>query len=128
MDVKSYDSLGDLKKDANEQSNDTYFRDEDPTESTSAEGAEAVTGTLQVGDKESLLLYFGEESGDYAAWCFENDSDAGRAILAAGEAGQKFEVTGKIDYEAGCFVPGLEADLSASGRIESVESVSVLAE
>ncbi len=122
MSVTSYPSIDDLKAERNEQSIETYYRDPDPTEAT----AEAVTGTLQVGERESVILYFGEESGDYAAWCFENDSAAGKRILAACENGQECEVTGTIDYEAGCKVPGLEANLSASGKITSVESVSLI--
>lgn len=89
---------------------------------------ETVSGTLQVGEKESVVLYFGAESGDYAAYCFENDSEGGKKILAACEKDQKCEVTGMIDYDAGCTVPGLEADLSASGKITSVDSVKVLAD
>lgn len=122
MSLKSYASLDDLEAGRNEQSIETYYRDPDPTESA----AESVSGTLQVGEKESVILYFGEESGDYAGWCFENDSPAGKQILSACKDGQSVEVTGTIDYEAGCKVPGLEADLSASGKITSVEAVSLI--
>jgi hypothetical protein len=44
------------------------------------EKAEKISGELQVGKAESVILYLGEESGDYAAYCFANDSEAGRAI------------------------------------------------
>jgi len=83
-------------------------------------------GELQVGKTESVILYFGEESGDYAGYCFANDSEAGKAILAACKDRQQCKVTGTIDGSAPCKVPGLEADLSASGRINAVKSVKPL--
>jgi len=85
-----------------------------------------IQGELQVGKNESVILYFGKESGDYAGYCFTNDSEAGRAILAACKDRAQCEVTGKIDYEGGCKVPGLEAELSASGKIVNVESAKSL--
>jgi len=80
-----------------------------------------IEGQLQVGKTNSVILYFGGESGDYAGYCFENDSDAGKAILAACKDKQQCQVTGTVDDSA-CKVPGLEADLSASGHILSVTS------
>jgi hypothetical protein len=65
------------------------------------------------------------ESGDYAAYCFTNDSEAGRAILAACKDGDECEVKGTVD-DYKCKVPGLEADLSASGKIVKVASVKSL--
>lgn len=88
--------------------------------------SDKVDGELQVGKTESVILYVGKESGDYAGYCFNNDSEAGRAILAACKDRERCEVTGKIDYEAGCKVPGLEADLSSSGRIVKVASARKL--
>lgn len=85
-----------------------------------------VEGELQVGKSESVILYVGKESGDYAGYCFINDSDAGRAILAACKDRTQCEVVGKIDYESSCKVPGLEADLSSSGRILKVSSAKSL--
>lgn len=82
-----------------------------------------IQGELQVGKTESVILYVGKETGDYAGYCFTNDSEAGRAILAACKNRAQCEVTGKVDYEGGCKVPGLEADLSSSGKIVKVESV-----
>jgi hypothetical protein len=87
---------------------------------------QTVSGELQVGKTESVILYFGEESGDYAGYCFANDSDAGRAILAACKNGEQCEVAGTVDSESACKVPGLEANLSASGKITKVESVKSL--
>lgn len=85
--------------------------------------ADEISGELQVGKTDSVILYFGEESGDYAAYCFPNDSEAGRAILTACKDKQQCEVKGKVDHEAACQVPGLEADLSAKGKILKVNSV-----
>ena len=82
-----------------------------------------IQGELQVGKSESVILYVGKETGDYAGYCFTNDAEGGRAILAACKDKEQCEVIGKVDYESGCRVPGLEADLSASGKIVKVESV-----
>ena len=90
------------------------------------ERVENIRGQLQVGKTESVILYLGEESGDYAAYCFANDSEAGRAIMAACKNGERCEFSGDVNYEGGCKVPGLEADLSASGKILKVESVKSL--
>ena len=83
--------------------------------------AEQIQGELQKGKTDSVILYVGEETGDYAAYCFANDSEAGRAILAACKDKERCEVMGTTG-EGACDVPGLEADLSASGRILKVES------
>jgi hypothetical protein len=87
--------------------------------------AETVQGELQVGKTESVILYVGKESGDYAAYCFTNDSEAGRVIMAACKDRDQCEVKGAIDDFA-CKVPGLEADLSASGKISRVLSAKSL--
>ena len=92
-----------------------------------AKGDESeVDGELQVGKTESVILYVGMESGDYAAYCFANASDAGKAILAACKDREQCKVAGTVDHEAACKVPGLEADLSDSGRITSVTSAKSL--
>lgn len=93
-----------------------------PAPTGKSEG-DRVQGELQVGKSESVILYVGRETGDYAAYCFANDSEGGRAILAACKDKEQCDVIGKVDYDSGCKVPGLEADLSASGRIVKVESV-----
>ena len=100
----------------------------DDTSPTRAGGAdvETIRGELQVGKSGSVILYFGEESGDYAAYCFANDSEAGRAILAACKDREQCEFSGEVDAEGGCKVPGLEADLSASGKVLKVVSVKSL--
>lgn len=90
---------------------------------TGKSGGDRVQGELQVGKSESVILYFGKESGDYAGYCFTNDSEGGRAILAACKDREQCDVVGKVDYDSGCKVPGLEADLSSSGKIVKVESV-----
>jgi hypothetical protein len=93
-----------------------------PTPAGSKSEGDKIEGELQVGKTESVILYVGKESGDYAGYCFTNDSDAGRAILAACKDRAQCEVIGTVDYEGGCKVLGLEADLSASGKILKVES------
>jgi hypothetical protein len=92
-----------------------------PTPAGDAEASD-IQGKLQVGKTESVILYVGMETGDYAAYCFANDSEAGRAILAACKDGEQCEVRGTVD-DYKCKVPGLEADLSSSGRISKVASV-----
>ncbi len=87
--------------------------------------AQKITGELQQGKTQSLILYVGMESGDYAAYCFPNDSEAGRAILAACKDKEQCEVKGEV-APGKCSVPGLEADLSDSGTIVKVESVKKL--
>lgn len=96
-----------------------------PAEADDSE-ADIVDGQLQVGKTESVILYVGEESGDYAGYCFTNDSEAGRAILAKCKDKEKCEVTGTVDHESECKVPGLEADLSDSGKITKVKSAKSL--
>jgi hypothetical protein len=96
-----------------------------PTPAADSEASE-VQGELQVGKTESVILYVGEETGDYAGYCFTNDSEAGRAILAACKDGERCSVKGTVDHEAGCEVPGLEATLSDKGKITKVESAKSL--
>lgn len=99
-----------------------------PTPAPAAQaGEDKVEGELQVGKTESAILYTGLQSGDYAGYCFTNDSEAGRAILAACKDREQCSITGKVDYEARCKVPDLEADLSSSGRILSVASAKRIA-
>lgn len=86
---------------------------------------EKVSGELQVGKAESVILYVGEETGDYAAYCFTNDSEAGRAVLAACKDKERCEVMATLG-EGTCKVPGLEATLSASFKISKVASAKSL--
>lgn len=86
---------------------------------------ETISGELQVGKAESVILYVGMESGDYAAYCFPNDSDTGRQILAACKDKGQCQVQAVVG-EGVCKVPGLEATLSASGRLTKVESVKAV--
>lgn len=95
-----------------------------PTPAGDAEASE-IQGELQTGKTESVILYVGMETGDYAAYCFANDSEAGRAILAACKDREQCAVTGTTD-DYKCKVPGLEADLSASSKIVKVQSVKSL--
>lgn len=91
----------------------------------SAPEGDTIQGELQTGKTDSVILYVGEETGDYAAYCFKNDSEAGKAILAKCKNGELCEVAGTTDGES-CKVPGLEADLSASFKITKVYSVKSL--
>jgi len=93
--------------------------------SASQSEVQQIRGELQVGKTQSLILYFGSESGDYASYCFANNSRAGRAILAACKNRQRCEVWATVS-EYACKVPGLEADLSSSAKIERVRSVKSL--
>src|SRR5688572_10323082 len=93
--------------------------------STSQSEVQQIQGELQVGRTQSLILYFGRESGDYAVYCFANNSRAGRAILAACRNRQRCEAWATVS-EYACKVPGLKADLSSSGKIERVRSVKSL--
>lgn len=87
--------------------------------------AQKIEGRYQSGKTESLILYVGMETGDYAAYCFDNDSEAGRAIAAACKNGEQCEVNAVMG-EGSCKVPGLEADLSDSGKIAKVVSAKSL--
>jgi hypothetical protein len=112
-------------------SNQTTVNNSAPVSNTTpapADQSEAsdIEGELQVGKTESVILYVGGESGDYAGYCFTNDSEAGRSILAACKDREQCAVTGTVDYQGGCKVPGLEATLSQSGRIMKVKSAKSL--
>jgi hypothetical protein len=73
------------------------------------------------------MVYVGEESGDFAAFCFANDSAAGRAISAACQDGDTCEFTGTVDQGIECKVDReTRKVLSASGRILSVKSAKSL--
>ncbi len=95
------------------------------TTPASSSEAQKIEGRYQTGKTESLILYVGMETGDYAAYCFDNESDAGRAIAAACKNGEQCEVNAEMG-EGSCKVPGLEADLSDSGRIAKVISAKSL--
>lgn len=95
-----------------------------PSQADESDASE-FQGELQVGKNESVILYVGMESGDYAAYCFANDSEAGRAILAACKNKERCQVRATVE-EARCEVPGLEADLSYSARVAKVLSVKSL--
>jgi hypothetical protein len=88
--------------------------------------ATEIDGQLHRGRTSSYILYFGPQSGDYAAYCFDNNSDVGRSILAACKDGDQCRVKGEITDDAACKAPGLEADLSARGRIVKINSVKSL--
>lgn len=103
----------------------TLFAQGVETKALSSDEAQEIQGELQVGEKQSVILYVGAESGDYAGYCFTNDSEAGRAILAACKNKGQCKVKATIEPSE-CKVPGLEADLSDSGRIVKVESAKAV--
>lgn len=103
----------------------TNKKTDEPTASDESE-SESIQGELQLGKTDSVILYFGEESGDYAGYCFVNNSEAGKKILASCKDKEQCEIKATIDGEGGCEVPGLEADLSASGKILTVSSARSL--
>ena len=124
-----------VKNDPTPASNTKTANDAKPAANTdkSSNGAkpadsdsENVSGELQTGKTESVILYVGMETGDYAAYCFTNDSDAGRAILAACKDNENCEVKATLGDGPTCKVPGLEATLSASFRISKVVSAKSL--
>lgn len=85
-------------------------------------------GTLHVGKTTApYIVYVGEESGDFAAFCFTKNSAVGRAILAACKDGGTCQFTGKVDQGAKCKVDrATQKVLSGSGKILSVTSVKSL--
>jgi hypothetical protein len=85
-------------------------------------------GTLHVGKTATpYLVYVGEESGDFAAFCFTKNSAVGRTILAACKDGATCQFTGKVDQGAKCKVDrATQKVLSGSGKILSVTSVKSL--
>ncbi|MBC7798958.1 MAG: hypothetical protein H7Z37_18970 [Pyrinomonadaceae bacterium] len=100
-------------------------------QSETVESSEAETvnykGELQVGKTDSVILYLGEESGDYAAFCFANKSTVGRKVLAACKNRGQCEFTGEVDFGSSCKVKGLQASLSASAKIVKINSVKTVA-
>ena len=58
--------------------------------------SETWEGKLVVGEEDSAIIYYGSESGDLAAFCFANNSAAGRAILAKCKHGEQCKFSGKI--------------------------------
>ena len=86
-------------------------------------------GSLSVGKTDSYILHVGQESGDFAALCFPNRSEVGRAILAACKKGAVCEFKGAVDQGAECkkVDKATRAVLSGSGKILSVESVRAVA-
>lgn len=81
------------------------------------------SGTLELGEIDSAIVYVGKETGDVAAYCFTNKSDIGRAILAACTKGEQCEVTGTIDGETACTIKD-ERELSSSGKIMTIKKVA----
>lgn len=85
--------------------------------------ASLSSGNLNVGKKDSAIMYVGGETGDVAAYCFANESEVAKQILAVCKNGDDCEVIGNVDYDFQCKVEGVENTLSSSGKITSVISV-----
>jgi hypothetical protein len=84
-------------------------------------------GTLHTGKTESYLVYVGEQSGDFAAFCFANASAAGKSVLAKCTDGATCQFAGKVDQGKTCKVDAeTQKVLSGSGRILTAASVKVL--
>jgi len=56
-------------------------------------------GKLIVGQKNSAIIYYGEESGDLVAFCFRNASKVGQAIFAKCRNGNFCKVTGQVESD-----------------------------
>jgi len=97
----------------------------DPDASQETNGAENFIGkgSLKRGATDSSIVYVGEESGDFALFCFANDSEVGRKILAACKDGGQCEFSGKVDFASACKDKDLNGVLSASGKITEINSV-----
>ena len=76
-------------------------------------------GQIAVAQPVSMFNYVGAESGDFAPMRFQNDSEAGRKILAACSDGEMCEFTGVVEWLDETPPP----DASAIGRIVRVDSV-----
>jgi hypothetical protein len=77
------------------------------------------TGQIAVAQPVSMFNYVGAESGDFAPMRFQNNSEAGRKILAACSDGQMCEFTGVVEWLDETPPP----DASAIGQIVRVDSV-----
>ena len=84
-----------------------------------------IEGQLNIRDNGSYIMYVGKVTGDYAAYCFTNGSDVGKAILAACKDGDQCVITGKVG-EGECKPTDYAVDLSSSGTIKSVKAVRSL--
>ena len=87
--------------------------------------SEIVTyeGQLQVGKRESTIVYLGEETGDLAAFCFMNNSSIGRAILSKCKNKEQCKFSGRVDWSKSCSISG---GFSARAKIVSLKSVRKL--
>jgi hypothetical protein len=84
-------------------------------------------GTLHIGKTGSYLVYVGEESADFAAFCFLNNSKPGRTILSACKNGDICQFSGMVDQSKSCKVDAATRKvLSGSGRVLTVSSARSL--
>jgi hypothetical protein len=85
-----------------------------------------IDGQLHFAKTGSHIFYVGKESGDFAAYCFANESEAGRAILAACKDGDQCEITGEVASDDKCNPPEYKGMLSGSAKIIKVKTVKKL--
>lgn len=116
--VISNENTKNTRLNANISSNDsqnTQISVENSTETVS------YKGKLKSDGKQSTILYLGEESGDLAGFCFMNDSEVGKKILAECNVGELCEFNGEVDWSKSC--PFGDGMFSAEAEIISIKSV-----
>lgn len=88
---------------------------------TTEDNAQAGTwsGQIKTGPSESVLNYVGAESGDWVPMRFQNDSEAGKKLLAVCGNDDLCEFTGAVEFLDEAPPP----DASAVGRIVRVDRV-----
>jgi hypothetical protein len=96
-----------------------------PSFVVNAQQSETVTyeGQLQVGKRESTIIYLGEESGDLAAFCFPNKSSVGRTILSKCKNKELCKFVGRVNWSGSCSISG---GFSARAKIVLLKSVRKL--
>jgi hypothetical protein len=94
---------------------------------------ETYTGKLIVGKSNSAIIYYGEQSGDLAAFCFTNNSAVGRAALSKCRNGRMCRFTGQISLTSGAcgtahdWAKRLElGGFSQTATIVSLKSVKII--
>ncbi len=96
-----------------------------PSFAANGQQTDSVTyeGQLEVGKRESTIVYLGEETGDLAAFCFTNKSSIGRAILSKCKNRGRCKFSGRVDWSKSCSISG---SFSARAKIVSLKSVRKL--
>jgi len=97
-----------------------------PSLVTKGQQSEMVTyeGQLQIGKRQSTIVYLGEETGDLVGFCFMNKSSIGRTILSKCKNKQQCKFRGRVDWSNSCSISG---GFSSRAKIVSLKSVRKLA-